>query len=154
MSLPTRPAGRITGLYDTFIGTRANRARISIEAGPIVRCRETDAVIAMARFPTLLARPNAMISAAQCRSARALLGWSVAKLASAASVSASAIDDFEAERRAPLPAVAGPIRRAFEPVGVAFLPGEDVRLRQGRCFEVGGDNARVRGRQPRISHAA
>ena len=94
-----------------------------------------------------------MISAAQCRSARALLGWSVAKLASAASVSASAIDDFEAERRAPLPAVAGPIRRAFEPVGVAFLPGEDVRLRQGR-FEVGGDNARVRGRQPRISHAA
>ena len=34
---PTRPAGRITGLYDTFIGTRANRARNSIEAGPIVR---------------------------------------------------------------------------------------------------------------------
>jgi transcriptional regulator with XRE-family HTH domain len=86
-----------------------------------------------------------MISAAQCRSARALLGWSVAKLATAASVSASAIDDFEAERRAPLPAVAGPIRRAFEPVGVAFLPGEDVRLRQGRCFEFGGDYARVRG---------
>jgi DNA-binding XRE family transcriptional regulator len=115
-------------------------------------CRETDAVIAMARL--LPARPNAMISAAQCRSARALLGWSVAKLASAASVSASAIDDFEAERQAPLPAVAGPIRRAFEPVGVAFLPGEDVRLRQGRCFEVGGDNARVRGRQPRRSRAA
>ena len=109
----------------------------SIEAGPIVRCRETDAVIAMARFPTLLARPNAMISAAQCRSARALLGWSVAKLASAASVSASAIDDFEAERRAPLPAVAGPIRRAFEPVGVAFLPGEDVRLLQKSGANVG-----------------
>jgi hypothetical protein len=35
--LPTRPAGRITGLYDTFIRTRANRARNSIEAGPIVR---------------------------------------------------------------------------------------------------------------------
>jgi hypothetical protein len=110
------------------------------------------AVIAMARL--LPARPNAMISAAQCRSARALLGWSVAKLATAASVSASAIDDFEAERRAPLPAVAGPIRRAFEPVGVAFLPGEDVRLRQGRCFEFGGDYARVRGRQPCRSHAA
>jgi transcriptional regulator with XRE-family HTH domain len=72
-----------------------------------------------------------MISAIQCRSARALLGWSVAKLASAASVSASAIDDFEAERRAPVPAVAGPIRRAFEPVGVAFLPGEEIRLRPG-----------------------
>ena len=108
----------------------------------------------MARFRTLSARRNAMISAAQCRSARALLGWSIAKLASAASVSASAIDDFEAERRAPLPAVAGPIRRAFEPVGVTFLSDEDVRLRQGPCFEAGSDNARVRGRQPRRSHAA
>ena len=108
----------------------------------------------MARFRSLSARPSTLISAAQCRSARALLGWSVAKLASAASVSASAIDDFEAERRAPLPAVAGPIRRAFERVGVAFLPGEDVCLRQGRCFEIGGDNARIRGRQPRRSHAA
>jgi transcriptional regulator with XRE-family HTH domain len=116
--------------------------------------RETDAVIAMARLRPLPARSNAMISAAQCRSARALLGWSVAKLATAASVSASAIDDFEAERRAPLPAVAGAIRRAFEPVGVAFLPGEDVRLRQGRCFEFGGDYARVRGRQPCRSHVA
>jgi len=34
--LPTR-SGRIIGLYDTFIGTRTNRARNSIEAGPIVR---------------------------------------------------------------------------------------------------------------------
>ena len=108
----------------------------------------------MARFRTLPARSTAMISAAQCRSARALLGWSVAKLASAASVSASAIDDFEAERRAPLSAVAGPIRRAFEPVGVAFLPGEDVRLRPRVLFEVGSDNARIHTRQTRRSHAA
>jgi transcriptional regulator with XRE-family HTH domain len=98
---------------------------------------EQTPVINMARFRTLSAHPNAMISAAQCRSARALLGWSVAKLASAASVSVSAIDDFEAERREPVPAVAGPIRRAFEPVGVAFLAGEDVRLRAGALFEVG-----------------
>jgi transcriptional regulator with XRE-family HTH domain len=92
-------------------------------------CREIDNVITMTRFRPFFARPNATISAAQCRSARALLGWSIAKLASAASVSASAIDDFEAERRAPVPAVAGPIRRAFEPFGVAFLPGDDVGLR-------------------------
>jgi transcriptional regulator with XRE-family HTH domain len=108
----------------------------------------------MTRFRTLTARPKAMISAAQCRSARALLGWSVAKLASAASVSASAIDDLEAERRAPVPAVAGPVRRAFEPVGVVFLAGEDVRLRPGTRFEVGGDSARVRVRQTRRSFAA
>jgi hypothetical protein len=108
----------------------------------------------MARFRTRSARRNAMISATQCRSARALLGWSVAKLALAASVSANAIDDFEAERRPAVPAVAGPIRRAFEPVGVVFLPGEDVRLRSWALFEVGGDSARVRVRQARGSLAA
>ena len=103
----------------------------------------------MARYRTPSERPNAMISAAQCRSARALLGWSVAKLASAASVSASAIDDLEAERRAPTPAVAGPLRRAFEPVGVVFLPSEDVQLVLGALFEIGGDNARVKVRPTR-----
>jgi transcriptional regulator with XRE-family HTH domain len=108
----------------------------------------------MARFRILSARPNAMISAAQCRSARALLGWSVAKLASASSVSATAIDDFEAERRAAAPAVAGPIRRAFEPVGVVFLPGEDVRLRTGALLEVGGNSARVHVRKTRRTLAA
>jgi hypothetical protein len=114
---------------------------------------EQTPVITMARFRIFSAHPNEMISAAQCRSARALLGWSVAKLASAASVSVSAIDDFEAERRARVPAVAGPIRRAFEPVGVAFLPGEDVRLRAGALFEVGSDRARIPTRHTRRSHA-
>jgi transcriptional regulator with XRE-family HTH domain len=79
------------------------------------------------------ARSNALISAAQCRSARALLGWSVAKLALAASVRGSAIDEFETERRAPVPAVARRIRRAFEPVGVLFLRGDDVACAGGRC---------------------
>jgi ribosome-binding protein aMBF1 (putative translation factor) len=72
-----------------------------------------------------------MISAAQCRSARALLGWSVAKLAAAASVSESAIDDFELERRTPETAVADQIRRAFEAIGIVFLPADDVRMRPG-----------------------
>ena len=60
----------------------------------------------------------------------------------------------EAERRAPIPAVAGPIRRAFEPVGVAFLSGEDVRLRPGAPLEVGGNSARIHARQTRRSRAA
>jgi ribosome-binding protein aMBF1 (putative translation factor) len=71
-----------------------------------------------------------MISAAQCRSARTLLGWSVGKLAAAASVSESVIDDFELERREPEPAVADAIERALAAVGVDFLPGDDVRLRR------------------------
>jgi DNA-binding XRE family transcriptional regulator len=70
-----------------------------------------------------------MISASQCRSARTLPRWSVSKLASAASVSESAIDDFELERRQPNLITAEAIQRAFEDVGVVFLPREDVQLR-------------------------
>jgi len=40
-----------------------------------------------------------MITGAQCRSARTLLTWSVGKLANAASVSESAVNDFELERQ-------------------------------------------------------
>ncbi len=69
-----------------------------------------------------------MITAAQCRSARTLLTWSVAKLASAASVSDSDIDDFELERRRPPAATLEAIQRAFEEVGVRFLANDDVRL--------------------------
>jgi hypothetical protein len=39
-----------------------------------------------------------MITAAQCRSARTLLSWSLSKLASAAAVPANVIDSFELER--------------------------------------------------------
>lgn len=70
-----------------------------------------------------------MITAAQCRSARTLLSWPVSKLANAASVTESAIDDFELERRDPDAATLDAIQRAFEAVGVEFLPGDDVRLR-------------------------
>src|SRR5215813_7290756 len=72
---------------------------------------------------------KAMISAAQCRCARTLLRWSVSKLASAASVSENAIDDFELERRQPNAITADAIRRTFEDVGVVFLPQDDVQLR-------------------------
>ena len=69
-----------------------------------------------------------MISASQCRCARTLLRWSVSKLSSAASVSESAIHDFELERREPSAITADAIRRAFEDVGVEFLPQDDVQL--------------------------
>jgi len=69
-----------------------------------------------------------MITAAQCRSARTLLSWSVRKLATAASVSESAIDDFELERRLPDAATIAAVRRAFEDAGAVFLPEDDVRI--------------------------
>jgi transcriptional regulator with XRE-family HTH domain len=92
-----------------------------------------------------------MISPAQCRSARSLLGWSVAKLAAAALVRVSAIDDFEAERGAPVAAIALKIRRAFEPVGVLFLSGDDVRLPARALLEVGGDSTRIQRIPPRAA---
>jgi hypothetical protein len=61
--------------------------------------------------------------------ARTLLRWSVSKLSSAASVSLSAIDDFELERQQPDAITTYAIRRAFEDVGVVFLPQDDVQLR-------------------------
>lgn len=70
-----------------------------------------------------------MIAAAQCRSARTLLGWSVNKLASAASVSDRVIDDFELERRQPETTTLEAIQRAFEEVGVVFRPDDDVQIR-------------------------
>jgi transcriptional regulator with XRE-family HTH domain len=68
-----------------------------------------------------------MISASQCRCARTLLRWSVSKLSSAPSVSESAIDDFELERRQPSAITTHAIRRAFEDAGVVFLPQDDTR---------------------------
>jgi transcriptional regulator with XRE-family HTH domain len=69
-----------------------------------------------------------MITAAQCRSARTLRSWSLAKLAAAAGVSEADIDDFELERRRPDAATLEALQRAFEGVGVTFLPDGDVRL--------------------------
>ena len=68
-----------------------------------------------------------MITAAQCRCARTLLSWSVSKLANAALVRESDIDDFELERR--LPAILDTIRHALEGAGMEFLADDDVRLR-------------------------
>jgi len=70
-----------------------------------------------------------MITATQCRCSRTLLRWSVSKLSSAASVSQRDIDNFELERRQPNANTTDAIRRAFEGVGVVFLPQDDLQLR-------------------------
>ncbi len=69
-----------------------------------------------------------MITAAQCRAARTLRSWSLAKLAAASGVSEAAINDFELERRQPDAATLEALQRALEGAGIAFLPGGDVRL--------------------------
>lgn len=69
-----------------------------------------------------------MITAEQCRSARTLRSLSLAKLAAAAGVSETVIDDFELERRQPDPATLEALQRALEEAGITFLPPGDVRL--------------------------
>ncbi|MGH7100035.1 MAG: transcriptional regulator [Stellaceae bacterium] len=69
-----------------------------------------------------------MITAAQCRSARTLRNLPLARLAAAAGLSESEIDDFERERRPLDPAAGEALRRALEEAGIVFLPGGDVRL--------------------------
>ena len=78
-----------------------------------------------------------MVEAAQVRAARALIGWSQAKLAETAGVSVSTINEFEtgAPDRIANEAAADKIRAALEAAGVVFLPKDDgggigVRLRE------------------------
>jgi transcriptional regulator with XRE-family HTH domain len=68
-----------------------------------------------------------MVEAAQIRAARALIGWSRAKLADTAGVPVSTIEELErtAPNRTANEAAADKIRGALETAGVVFLPKED-----------------------------
>ena len=78
-----------------------------------------------------------MITAAQCRSARALIGWSLAKLATAAAVTESELDNFELERQPPSIGVAEAVEAAFAGVGVTFSDDGDIRLRPADAVGAG-----------------
>jgi len=78
-----------------------------------------------------------MIEAAQVRAARALIGWSPTKLADAAGVSVSIVEQFETGAPDHIPdEVVQKMRAALETAGVIFIPknggGAGVRLRKGR----------------------
>ena len=72
---------------------------------------------------------------AQCRAARALLGWSQDQLAQVSQVHKSAITLFELEDRLPYDRTLDDLRDAFEAGGVIFVKedgdGPGVRLRNG-----------------------
>jgi len=73
------------------------------------------------------------LSAAQCRAARALIGWSQDKLATESKVAKATIANFEANRRAPYERTLADLRATLETAGVEFIPenggGAGVRLR-------------------------
>jgi transcriptional regulator with XRE-family HTH domain len=75
-----------------------------------------------------------MITADQCRAARALLDWSRERLAETSRVSLRTIIDFERNAREPRFLTFDAIRRALESAGVEFIAenggGPGVRLRK------------------------
>lgn len=72
------------------------------------------------------------ISAAQCRAARALIGWSQDRLEAASRVAKKTIADFERGATSPYARTLEDLRRALEEAGVDFIPengnGAGVRL--------------------------
>ncbi len=77
-----------------------------------------------------------MITAAQCRAARALLVWSQQELAQKAGVGVVTVHQLEAGLSQPRHATLEVIQRAFEAAGVEFIDengtGEGVRFRKPR----------------------
>jgi transcriptional regulator with XRE-family HTH domain len=101
----------------------------------------------MAQTPTMLLRQQFMLMSelmstknvdlmtpAQCRGARGLLGLTQPELASKANLGLSTIVDFERSRRPVSAAAIGAIRRALKTAGVEFIDenggGPGVRLRK------------------------
>lgn len=76
-----------------------------------------------------------MLTADQCRGARAMLNLSQDQLAAAAGVARATVADFERGSRRPVPNNLAAIQRALEAAGVEFIAenggGPGVRLRKG-----------------------
>jgi transcriptional regulator with XRE-family HTH domain len=64
-----------------------------------------------------------MLTATQCKMARAALGWGMKDLAERSGVSANTIDRFENGRNAPVPSTLKALRLAFEEAAVRLTDG-------------------------------
>ncbi|HXB79174.1 MAG TPA: helix-turn-helix transcriptional regulator [Bradyrhizobium sp.] len=76
------------------------------------------------------------ISAAQCRGARGLLGWSQSDLSEASKTATKTIADFERGARQPYPRTLEDVRKALERAGIEFIDenggGAGVRLKKSK----------------------
>jgi len=68
-----------------------------------------------------------MLTGAQIRAARALIGWTQTQLAKAAGVSALSIKNIEAGKTDPKSSTLNAIQSAFEKQNVVFLDAGDTR---------------------------
>ena len=76
---------------------------------------------------------------AQCRAARAMLGWSQQDLCDRAKVARKTLADFEGGKSTPYPRTLDDIQQALEEAGVEFIPenggGAGVRLKKETTHE-------------------
>jgi transcriptional regulator with XRE-family HTH domain len=84
---------------------------------------------------------------AQCRAARALIGWSQDQLAVASKVAKATIANFELGKRAPYDRTLADIRAALERAGIEFTNGEapGVRMPKDRTYGFVNDDQRLVG---------
>jgi len=68
-----------------------------------------------------------------CRSARALIGWTIEKLAAASGVGVSTIISLEAGQRVPMRSNQVALERAFVEAGVIFLEAD---MNEGRGLKL------------------
>jgi transcriptional regulator with XRE-family HTH domain len=75
-----------------------------------------------------------MITAAQCRAARALLDWSQQRLAEASKVGNATIRNFESGRSKPVNSTLAVLRHTLEAAGIEFLDenGNGVKLAKAK----------------------
>ncbi len=80
-----------------------------------------------------------MITPAQMRAARGLLGWKQSDLAKACGLSLTALNNIERGAADPRASNLGKIEKAFEEAGVQFIPenggGAGVRLKSPKASE-------------------
>lgn len=87
-----------------------------------------------------------MLLPAQCKAARALIGWAQKDLAKASKVAVRTVIDFEQEVRPTRERTVDDLRRALEGAGVEFIDenggGAGVRLAKPRASRKTGGKGR------------
>jgi transcriptional regulator with XRE-family HTH domain len=81
---------------------------------------------------------------AQCRAARALLGWSQDELGERARVAQKTITKFESEARVPHPRTVEALAKALEDAGILFLEATEIIV-VGVAVRVGSEAAKKLG---------
>jgi hypothetical protein len=80
-----------------------------------------------------------MITSEQCRTARAMLGWTLGQLGKASKVNEATVRRFELGHRKPIAVTIDAIQRALEDGGVVFIPenggGAGVRRKKPAAHE-------------------